>query len=59
MYNLIGWHLVLAEEGGVPNQRIALISNPLDPAIWLTDEMNIDFSMAEQSGLFRQFRARE
>jgi hypothetical protein len=47
MYNLIGRQLVLAEKGGVPNQRIALISNPLDPAIWsdaLADEMNIDFA---------------
>jgi hypothetical protein len=47
MYNLIGRQLVLADKGGVPNQRIALISNPLDPAIWsdaLADEMNIDFA---------------
>lgn len=50
MYNLIGWQLVLAEEGGIPNQRIALISNPLDPAIWsdaLADQKDIDFAWLE------------
>ncbi len=50
MYNLIGWQLVLAEEGGIPNQRIALISNPLNPAIWsdaLADEKDIDFAWLE------------
>ncbi|QQN66753.1 HNH endonuclease [Bradyrhizobium diazoefficiens] len=47
LYNIIGWQIVLAERGGTPNQRTALISNPLDPAKWsdtLADEIDIDFA---------------
>jgi hypothetical protein len=47
MYNIVSWQLVLAERGGAPNKRIALISNPLNPAICsdaLAHEMDIDFA---------------
>lgn len=34
LYNLLGFHVVLADGGGVPSRQTALISNPLDPAAW-------------------------
>jgi hypothetical protein len=34
LYNLISWQVVLAEQGGIPDQKIALASNPLDPKVW-------------------------
>jgi hypothetical protein len=34
LYNIISWQIVLAEGGGPGDQKTALISNPLDPAIW-------------------------
>jgi HNH endonuclease len=34
LYNLLGWHFVLAEGGGTPNRKIALISNPESPSRW-------------------------
>lgn len=34
LYNLVAWQLTLAEAGGVPNTKIALISNPLKPGDW-------------------------
>jgi hypothetical protein len=34
LYNLLGWQFVLAEEGGTPNRKIALISNPESPSRW-------------------------
>ncbi|MCJ2140054.1 HNH endonuclease [Methylobacterium sp. E-066] len=35
--NVIGFRIVLAEDGGVPSRQVGLISNPLDPAVW-TDQ---------------------
>jgi hypothetical protein len=34
LYNLLAWQFTLAESGGRRNAKIALISNPLDPAKW-------------------------
>jgi hypothetical protein len=34
LYNLLGWQFVLAERGGTPNRKIALISNPESPSRW-------------------------
>jgi hypothetical protein len=47
LYNVIAWHVVLAEAGGTPNSTIAIASNPLDPSVWsdtVTDEFPIDFA---------------
>lgn len=44
LYNVIGFQIVLAETGGSPNRRIALISNPLDPVIW-SDEAAEEFDI--------------
>lgn len=46
LYNVIGFQIVLAERGGSPNRRIALISNPLDPVVWsdnAAEEFDISF----------------
>lgn len=34
LYNLIGWQMVLAEAGGTPDLRTAIVNNPLDPGEW-------------------------
>jgi hypothetical protein len=34
LYNLLGWQFMLAESGGAPNRKIALISNPASPSRW-------------------------
>jgi HNH endonuclease len=34
LYNAIAWQVTLAEAGGTPNAKVALISNPLDPSRW-------------------------
>jgi HNH endonuclease len=34
LYNAIAWQVTLAEAGGAPNAKVALISNPLDPRYW-------------------------
>jgi hypothetical protein len=47
LYNIVSWRIVLAEAGGIPNTRIALVSNPLDPAIWsdsIAEVIDIDFA---------------
>lgn len=63
LYNVISWHIVLAEAGGTPNARIALISNPLEPAEWsdtIADEIDIDFSWLDSPDYTDEFkRARE
>jgi HNH endonuclease len=41
MYNTISWQIVLAEEGGPPNQQVALVSNPADPATWSDDAASL------------------
>jgi hypothetical protein len=45
LYNIISWQLVLAEAGGTPNLKTALVSNPLHPVDWsdsIADEIDID-----------------
>jgi hypothetical protein len=63
MYNIISWHIVLAEEGGTPNARLGLISNPLEPAVWsdtIADEFDIDFAWLDSPDYADEFlRARE
>jgi hypothetical protein len=44
LYNAVAWQFTLAESGGTPNARIALISNPLDPSQW-TDRAAEDFDV--------------
>ena len=34
LYNAVAWQFTLAESGGTPNAKIAIISNPLDPNEW-------------------------
>jgi hypothetical protein len=34
LYNIIAWQFTLAETGGTPNAKMALISNPLAPGKW-------------------------
>jgi hypothetical protein len=47
LYNVIGWHMVLAENGGTPNLKIALAANPMAPAavtpLQLAEEIDIPF----------------
>lgn len=43
-YNVLGFQIVLAESGGVPNERIGLVSNPLSPAGW-SDEAALLFDI--------------
>ena len=45
LYNAVAWQFTLAESGGTPNTRIALISNPLDPSQW-TDRAAEDFDVS-------------
>ncbi|MCK2053802.1 HNH endonuclease [Methylobacterium sp. 37f] len=33
-YNVLGFQIVLAESGGLPNEKIGLASNPLSPSEW-------------------------
>ncbi|RAS29776.1 HNH endonuclease [Paraburkholderia bryophila] len=50
LYNIISWRFVLAESGGSPNIRIALVSDPLNPATWsdsIADEVDIPQSWLE------------
>jgi len=46
LYNVAAWQFTLADAGGKPNEKIALISNPLDPTRWskrAADEFDIPF----------------
>jgi HNH endonuclease len=46
LYNLVGFQVILAESGAIPNQATALISNPLDPSEWIdhaSDEFPVEF----------------
>jgi hypothetical protein len=52
LYNIVSWRLVLADAGGIPNTRMAIASNPLDPAKWsdaVADEIPIDFEWLDSS----------
>lgn len=44
LYNMVAWQFVLAESGGTPSSKIALISNPLDPRQW-SDRAAEDFDV--------------
>jgi hypothetical protein len=63
LYNIISWQIVLAESGGIPDTRIGLISNPLDPTKWsdtVADEVDIDFEWLDTPDYSDEFvRARE
>jgi hypothetical protein len=46
LYNMIGWQIVLAQDGGLPNLRVGLISNSLDPVVWsdsIAEKIDIPF----------------
>jgi len=46
LYNLIAWQFTLAEAGGTPNAKIALISNPENPSRWsdhAAEEFDVPF----------------
>lgn len=46
LYNMMAWRVVLAERGGTPNLRVALVSNPTNPTDWsdrIAQEIDIDF----------------
>jgi hypothetical protein len=46
LYNAISWQVTLAEAGGRPNAKIALISNPLEPNHWsdqAAEEFDVPF----------------
>jgi HNH endonuclease len=46
LYNIIAWQFTLAETGGTPNAKIALISNPLAPGKWsgrAADDFDVPF----------------
>ncbi len=44
LYNAVAWQFTLAETGGTPNAKIALISNPLNPSQW-SDHAAEDFDV--------------
>lgn len=44
LYNVLSWRFVLAESGGSPDLRVALVSDPLNPSTWsdnIADEIDI------------------
>jgi hypothetical protein len=46
LYNVIAWQFTLAEAGGTPNTKVALISNPLEPSHWsdrAAEEFDVPF----------------
>lgn len=47
LYNVVGWHMILAETGGTPNLKIALATNPMAPAavipLNLAEKIDIPF----------------
>ena len=47
LYNILAFHIVLVENGALPDRKIALISNPLDPVVWsdkAADEFDVSFA---------------
>lgn len=47
LYNIISWQFVLAETGGLPNLKTALVSDPLSPNNWsdtIADEIDIEMT---------------
>jgi hypothetical protein len=63
LYNVMSWHIVLAEEGATPNLKIGLVSNPTNPLDWsdsIADEIDIDFAWMNSPDYSDEFvRARE
>lgn len=64
LYNVVGWHMVLAERGGTPNLKIALAANPMAPAagtpLQLADDIDIPFDWLDAPDYPRDLkRARE
>lgn len=64
LYNVVGWHMVLAESGGTPNLKIALAANPMAPAavtpLQLAEEINIPLDWLDAPDYPRDLkRARE
>jgi hypothetical protein len=58
LYNAIAWQLTLAEAGGMPNAKTALISNPLDPSHWsdrAAEEFDVPFVWLESPDYSDQF----
>jgi hypothetical protein len=45
LYNIIAWQFTLAETGGTPHAKMALISNPLAPGKW-SDRAAADFDVS-------------
>lgn len=51
LYNVISWQMTIAESGGCPGRKIALISNPLDPICWsdgAAEEFDVPFGWFEK-----------
>lgn len=60
LYNVVGWHMVLAEGGGTPDLKIALAANPMAPAavtpLELADEIDIPFDWLDAPDYPRDFK---
>jgi hypothetical protein len=59
LYNVMSWQIVLAEAGGTPNTRIALVSNPLEPAKSsdaIADEIDIEFAWLDSPDYTDEFK---
>ncbi|MGP0010886.1 MAG: HNH endonuclease [Methylocella sp.] len=58
LYNAIAWQVTLAEAGGTPNAKVALISNPLDPRHWsdrAAEEFDVPFVWLDSPDYSDQF----
>ena len=43
---MIAWHIILADSNGMPDKKVGLISNALDPAVWpgeIAEEIDVPF----------------
>lgn len=64
LYNLISFQIVLADAGGTPLRKVALVSNPLAPSRWSVraeEDFDVDFSWLEtpeRAGLVEQTKER-
>lgn len=62
MYNAVSWQIVLVEFGAIPDVRVGIASNPLNPAEWsdsVADEFNIDFNWLDNPACDDFKRVRE
>lgn len=58
LYNIWAWQFTLAEAGGKPNAKIALISDPLNPSRWskkAADEFDIPFEWLKNPDFSDEF----